>query len=166
MSPQAPRCPPSRGAPSAPKKVPASTSTSVMRIVFAKDLISKEAWSAVGRAPRAAVQKWGREAWFRLFCEGCLGFAKEARAGLEAVVGLIRVPAVWVEEALKASEGDGVFIEPAGRDNLVKCGIEWLETKEGETVGQAVARAKAAKPKFGIFLGKRQVGTRVEADEA
>ena len=71
-----------------------------------------------------------------------------------------------MEEALKASGGDGVFIEPAGRDNLVKCGIEWLDTKDGETVGQAVARAKAAKPKFGVFLGKRQVGTRVEAGEA
>ena len=152
-----------KGAPSAPLKVSPSTATSV-----AKDLISKEAWSAVGRAPRAAVQKWARDT-FQAGSDTMVdawGFAKEARAGIEAVVGLVRIPAARVEEALKASGGDGVFIEPAGRDNLVKCGIEWLDTKDGETVGQAVARAKAAKPKFGVFLGKRQVGTRVEAGEA
>ena len=32
-----------------------------LRIVFAKDLVTKDVWSAVARAPRAAVQKWGRD---------------------------------------------------------------------------------------------------------
>ena len=158
-----------KGAPSSPKKVPATQSTSVMRIVFARDLVTKDVWSAVARAPRAAVQKWGRETakvGTETFVKDAWGFAQEARAGMDAIVGLIRVPAARAEEALKASGGGGVFVEPAGRDNLVKCGIEWLDTKEGETVSQAVVRAQACKPTFGVFLGKRQVGMRVEADGA
>ena len=151
-----------RGAPSSPKKVPATQTTTVMRIVFAKDLVTKDVWSAVARAPRAAVQKWGRglaTGSTESFVRDAWGFAQDARAGMDAVVGLVRVP-------VKASGGGGVFLEPAARDNLVKCGIEWIDTKEGETVSQAVARAKASAPLFGVFLGKRQVGMRVEAEGA
>ena len=158
-----------RGAPSSPKKVPATPTTTVMRIVFAKDLVTKDVWSAVARAPRAAVQKWGRglaTGSTESFVKDAWGFAQETRAGMEAVVGLVRVPAARAGEALKASGGGGVFLEPAARDNLVKCGIEWIDTKEDETVSQAVARAKASAPLFGVFLGKRQVGMRVEAEEA
>ena len=145
-----------KGAPSSPKKVPATQSTSVMRIVFARDLVTKDVWSAVARAPRAAVQKWETaKVGTETFVKDAWGFAQEARAGMDAIVGLIRVPAARAEEALKASGGGGVFVEPAGRDNLVKCGIEWLDTKEGETVSQAVVRAQACKPTFGVFLGKR-----------
>ena len=133
-----------RGAPSSPKKVPATPTTTVMRIVFAKDLVTKDVWSAVARAPRAAVQKWGRglaTGSTESFVKDAWGFAQEARAGMEAVVGLVRVPAARAGEALKASGGGGVFLEPAARDNLVKCGIEWIDTKEDETVSQTVARA-------------------------
>ena len=158
-----------KGAPSSPKKVPAIQTTTVMRVVFAKDLVTKDVWAAVARAPRAAVQKWGRDivqVGTESFVKDAWGFAQEARAGMDAVVGLVRVPAARAGEALKASGGGGVFLEPAGRDNLVKCGIEWIDAKEGETVSQAVARAKASAPLFGVFLGKRQVGMRVEADGA
>ena len=88
------------------------------------------------------------------------GFAEEVRLGRPAVVGLIRVPVSKVAQALTSSGTKGVFVEPASRDDVVKCEVAWLEPLEGETWTQAVDRAKELKPQYGVFLGKRQVGMR------
>ena len=151
------------------KKVPKEVVTTTLRVALAKDFVAKEVWKQATSAPRAAIQKWGREvakAGSVAFVKDAWGFAEETRLGNAAVVGLIRVPVDRAAEVLQLSGEQGVFVEPAGRDNVVPCEIEWLDTVDGETWGQAVARAKAQKPKFGVFLGRRQVGMRLEAGSA
>ena len=145
------------------KKVPKETVTTTLRVALARDFVTKEAWSQAVAAPRAAIQKWSREAvkvGNEPFVKDACGFAEEERLGRPAVVGLIRVPVSKVAEALTSSGTKGVFVEPASRDDVVKCKVAWLEPLEGETWVQAVDRAKELKPQYGIFLGKRQVGMR------
>ena len=150
----------------AAKKVPKETVTTTLRVALARDFVTKEAWTQSVATPRVAIQKWSREAvkaGSEPFVKDAWGFAEEVRLGRPAVVGLIRVPVSKVAEALTSSGTKGVFVEPASRDDIVKCEVEWLEPLEGETWIQAVDRAKEKKPQYGVFLGKRQVGMRIAA---
>ena len=151
--------------PPTPKKVPESPTTTTLRAVFAKEFLAKDAWTKATSTPRVAVQKWCREVQrqgLESFVKDAWGFAQETRLGLPAVVGLIRVPLDKAADILQLSGEKGVFLEPAGRDNAVPCEVQWIEELAGETWAQLLSRAQALKPKYGVFLGKRQVGIRAE----
>ena len=111
------------------KKVAKETVTTILRVALAKDFVAKEVWTQAMAAPRAAIQKWGREvvkAGSEPFVKDAWGFAKEARLGQPAVVGLIRVPVTKVAEALTMGD-KGVFVEPASRDDVVQCELGPVE---------------------------------------
>ena len=153
-------------APTAARADPAGEATTTLRIVFGKIFLEQSDWTRASSAPKAAVQRWVRgtlTAELHGVVKDAWGFAQETRLGNPAMVGLIRVP-VKVVETLRGSSGDGgVFLEPAGREHNVNCMIEWVEAQEKEAWPAMLKRALEAAPRYGAFLGKRQIGLRTEA---
>ncbi|CAE7741665.1 mrkA [Symbiodinium sp. CCMP2592] len=128
-------------APAAAKAVPTGEATTTMRIVFGKPFLETADWDRASSAPKAAVQRWVR---------GTL------KSDLHGVVKA-------VETLLSFSGVNGTFLEPAGRDHNVDCAVQWFDTEAKESWPEALKRSLEAAPRFGAFIGKRQIGLRTEA---
>ncbi|CAE7220717.1 unnamed protein product [Symbiodinium sp. CCMP2592] len=125
-------------APAAAKAVPTGEATTTMRIVFGKPFLETADWDRASSAPKAAVQRWVR------------GTLKSDLHGA-------------VETLLSFSGVNGTFLEPAGRDHNVDCTVQWFDTEAKESWLEALKRSLEAAPRFGAFIGKRQIGLRTEA---
>ncbi|CAE7337186.1 unnamed protein product [Symbiodinium natans] len=146
--------------PTTAKVVPTDPTTTVFRIVFARPFVDKEVWAKVTSTPKAAVQKWGKATQTKEttgFIKDAWAFAQESRLGQPAVIGLIRLPISLAEQVLALSGKGGVFLEPTGRTDTVKCAVQWLDKAEEETLQSVLERALDMAPQFGAFLGKRQI---------
>ncbi|CAE7514892.1 unnamed protein product [Symbiodinium sp. CCMP2592] len=153
-------------APAAAKAVPTGEATTTMRIVFGKPFLETADWDRASSAPKAAVQRWVRgtlKSDLHGVVKDAWGFAQETRLGSPAVVGLVRVPVKAVETLLSFSGVNGTFLEPAGRDHNVDCTVQWFDTEAQESWPEAFKRSLEAAPRFGAFIGKRQIGLRTEA---
>ena len=125
----------------------------VVRVIVARDFCSRSEWLAAKRG-------------FRAFITGKLGImdgwgaAEEPRLG-ETIVGLARARSASLAALLARSGQDGIFIEPLGKDPAgPNYGVTWIEKEEAEEPGDYFKRVVAFKPKHGLVIGRRQLGTR------
>ena len=129
----------------------------VVRVIVARDFCSRSEWLAAKKGYRAFVTgKLGlMDAW---------GAAEEARLG-ETIVGLARARSASLAALLGRSGQDGLFIEPVGKDpSRPNYGVTWIDKDEAEESDAYFKRVIALKPKHGVVLGRRQLGTRAEVE--
>ena len=126
--------------------------TEIVRVILARDLTDEKTWKEALRGFRGFVMA-------RLAVTDAWGAAEERRLG-PVVVGLARVKKSLIAAALGRSGQDGLFVEPTGRTSSF--GVTWLDTKEGEAVDDYFRRVAAIKSKWGMVMGRRQLGHRTE----
>ncbi|CAE7864888.1 Cacna1c [Symbiodinium microadriaticum] len=114
--------------------------TEIVRVILAKDLADAKVWKL------PVTDAWGA--------------AEERRMG-PVIVGLARVKVATV---LGRSGQDGLFVEPTGRNS--DYGVAWVETEAGEAVEDYYRRVAAIKCKWGLVMGRRQIGHRTETPVA
>ncbi|CAE7560353.1 unnamed protein product [Symbiodinium necroappetens] len=130
--------------------------TVVIRMVLVQGLASAADWTlanknlrgfAMGRAPVV------KDLW---------GGAVEHKRG-PTLVALVRVDKTQVKMLLQKSGVGGLFWEPLSRTvdetNLV---VRWIDANDGETDGDYLLRCLLQKPEWGLVVGRRQLGVRVD----
>ena len=116
--------------------------------------MTKEAWTQAPKWSREGSEPFVKDAW---------GFAEEERLGRPAVVGLIRVPVAKVSSRARSTAW--VQVSPSKGSSHATSRLTTSSRFAGSTKTPLVPELVSAssKPKYGIFLGKRQVGMRHQA---
>ena len=130
--------------------------TVVIRMALVQGLASAADWAfanknlrgfAIGRASMV------KDLW---------GGAVEHKRG-PTLVALVRVDTAQVKTLLQKSGVGGLFWEPLSRTvgdkTLV---VRWVEANDGEADGDYLQRCLLQKPEWGLVVGRRQLGVRVD----